>query len=116
MASVTKDLEPKGWTERDAQVVVGSVVEVHFVADVESKADRTEMALQSATGVQHPVYIVCTQSAYGAKEGSQRGWRVVDSKIDEAALQRNEAVWHVVRYLSAAQTRRAGFANRFFLW
>ena len=37
--------ETKGWAEGDAEIVVRAVVEIDFVADIETKADGAEMSL-----------------------------------------------------------------------
>ena len=89
-------LETDIGAKSDAQVVVRAVVDVDFVTDVETKANRAETALDSAAGIEHTADIISTEISDAAEESSEGGRRVVDSKIDEAAFSEHEGVKVVV--------------------
>ena len=41
-------LEPKGWSEGDAQVVIGSIIEIHLIAGFYTESKRSEESLDAA--------------------------------------------------------------------
>lgn len=82
--------EAKNRAEGDAQIVVRAVVEIDFVADVETQADRPEMTLQSPARIEHTVDIVGAEAVDATEESSEGGGSGIDTEIDEAAFQRDK--------------------------
>jgi hypothetical protein len=87
---MTSNLEPKHGPERDSQIVMSPVVEVHLVADVEPQSDRSEMPLQSTARIQNRAHIIGSQIAHAADKCAHRRRRTVDPEINESALHKYE--------------------------
>ena len=71
---------------------MGAVDEIDFIADVETQADRSEMAHQFTAGIEHAIHITAAQAVDAAEESSERSGSAIDTEIDEAALQRDEGL------------------------
>jgi hypothetical protein len=72
------------------------MVEINFVANVETQANGSKVAHQSTARIEHAVDVAGAQTIDAAKERSQVGRSAVDAKIDEAAFQGNERLNSVV--------------------
>src|SRR6185437_7495401 len=66
--------------------MVGAVVKIHFVADVQAQANRAQERLDATAWIKNSVQIVRTQVRYGAGKGSQRRRRIAEAKVVEATL------------------------------
>jgi len=77
-------------TKRDSQVVVRAAIEIHFVADIESQANRPEAPLESAAWVEDTTHIFGAQILYRTgKRIEGRGSRV-KTRIEDASFYRNK--------------------------
>src|SRR5215469_3328960 len=83
-------LESKRRTERDAEVVVCPVVEVHLVADIETKTKRPQVTLQSPTGIENGVHVISAKPVHTAQECADRSGRIVEAEVHESTLERDE--------------------------
>ena len=50
-------LEPDVWPNRQSQIVIGSIIEVYFVADIGANTDRTGKELDSTTRIKDTIHI-----------------------------------------------------------
>jgi hypothetical protein len=83
-------LEVDEGAEGDAEIVVRSAGKIHFVADVQAKADRAEMAFKAAAGIECGAHILRTQILDRAGKGRESGRPGIEAEVSETALQRNE--------------------------
>ena len=82
-------LETDGWSEGDAQVAVGPIVEVNLVAHLRPQSDRPEIGFNATAGVEHPEGIVGGQVSNLVYESRGR-ILVRHTKIQKPALNRPE--------------------------
>src|ERR1035437_4825345 len=90
MKRVSRYLEPDNRSKRRAQVIVRAVVEIHFVANIETQTDRPEMPFKTATGIESPHHVVIAQTGNRARESSKCGGRIIQAEIDETAFGGNK--------------------------
>src|SRR5450755_2014504 len=88
--------ESENRAECDAEIVMRAVVEIDFIADVQSQADWSQVPLQSSSGIENATYVIGAQVVGAAEERSQGGRSAVQTEIDEATLQRYERLNGVV--------------------
>ena len=79
-------LETNDRAERDSQVVVGVVVEIHFVADIQAQTYRSCVPFEPASRIEGAHDVVVTQAGDGAGKSPEGGRRVVQPEIYEPAF------------------------------
>src|ERR1700688_4764552 len=70
--------------------MVRVVVEIHFVADIQTQSDRPEMPFKAATGIESPRHVVLAQTGDRAREGSEGRGRIIQAEINESAFSGNK--------------------------
>jgi len=72
-----------------AQVVVGAVIEIHFVADINTQADRAGERFHTDTGIEDAVSVARSHAIHRANEAGDRSV-IRGVEVDEATLQGSE--------------------------
>src|SRR3982074_3198172 len=96
MAIISLSLKADERSESKAQVVVGPVIEINFVTDVEAYSNRASMSFNTATGIENRIHIVVTQTLNGAAKASKTGSPRIEAEISETALNGNEGTERTV--------------------
>src|ERR1700676_324470 len=73
-----------------AQVVMRAVLEVHFVADIKTQPNGTEMSLKAAARIESSHHVVVTKTRNRARECSECGGRLIQAEIYNPAFNRHE--------------------------
>ena len=90
MKRVSRYLEPDNRPKRRLQIMVRVVVEIHFVADIQTQSDWPEMPFKTATGIESPHHVVFAQTGDRTGEGSKCRRRIIQAEIDEPAFSGNK--------------------------
>ena len=78
LLSLETDDRPKG----RLQIVVRVVVEIHFVANIQTQSNRPEMPFKTATGIESPGHVIFAQPRNRTREGPKCRWRIIQAEID----------------------------------
>ncbi len=73
-------LEPELRSRGESEVMVGAIIEIHFVASLNSNSEPPDEAFQSAAGVEHTVGVATGNPVKCSLDG------VAPVEIEEAAL------------------------------
>jgi hypothetical protein len=72
--------------ESDAEIVMGTTIEIDLVADIEAQPKRTDAAFETATGIENATDVLRAEIINGTEEGVKGCWARVKAGIEEAAL------------------------------
>src|ERR1700730_11934593 len=87
------------------------VVEIHFVADIQTQSDGPEMPFKTATSIEGPHHVVFAQTGNRAREGSKCRWRIIQAEIDETAFRGNKGLKGVPAQVDAGPNQPVDHAQ-----
>src|ERR1700732_5117245 len=80
------DNRPKG----RLQIVVGVVVEIHFVSDIQTQSNGPEMSFKTAAGIEGAGDVGFAQTGDRASERPKCRGRIIQAEIDKPAFRGNK--------------------------
>src|ERR1700722_1861822 len=76
-----------------AQVIVSAVVEIHFIANIQAQADRSDVAFESAAGIEDGVDVSGAEAFDGTGERIKGSRTIVEAKVHESPFHRHERMY-----------------------
>lgn len=83
-------LEANRWTDAYAQVVMGSVGEINFVADIQAQTDGSEECFHTAPWIENAVDVIGAETIDRTRERVEGRGPTVEAKLIEAAFRGHE--------------------------
>lgn len=84
--TVAKRLEPNVRTEGEAQIVMRAAVEIDLVTNVKAQANRSNVPVQSASGIENRIDAAGAKALHGTGERIESGGAIVKEEDEPAAL------------------------------
>src|ERR1700687_2976708 len=83
-------LETNHRTERNTQVVMSSVVEIDFIANIETQPYWSKMCLKPAAWIENPVHVLCAQTGHRTCEGVKSCRPGIEAEVHETSFDGNK--------------------------